>query len=350
MTERSLRVPAAAPSVLGTWTRAVVRALDARGVDGRAAAARAGIDVEALDDPDCRHPIAATTRLWRLAVETTHDPCFGLWASRFVTHTTFHALGFAVFASRTLRDAFERFVRYGHLVSDAAEIQLRHVGGSEHFRLVLPEGQGRPTDEAIDAILSLVARTARMLSDGRVTPVALQLERPEPVPSEPFAKVFRAPVRFGQRENVIEFAARDFDERLPAGNAELARYNDEVVAHYLARIERARVCSRLRCWLVDQLPAGEPTEEAAARALGMSRRNLQRRLQEEHTTYRQALNDTRQQMARAHLEEGRASVTEIAFLLGFADTSSFSRAFKRWTGQSPRVYTQHRAGNCSKAS
>lgn len=350
MTDRSLRVPAAAPSVLGTWTRAVVRALDARGVDGRAVAARAGIDVAALDDPDCRHPIAATTRLWRLAVETTHDPCFGLWASRFVTHTTFHALGFAVFASRTLRDAFERFVRYGHVVSDAAEIQLRHVGESEHFRLVMPEGQGRPTDEAIDAILSLVARVARMLSDGKVTPVALQLERPEPVPSEPFAKVFRAPVRFGQRENVLEFAARDFDERLPAGNAELARYNDEVVAHYLARIERARVCSRLRCWLVDQLPAGEPTEEAAARSLGMSLRNLQRRLQEEHTTYRQALNDTRQQMARAHLEEGRASVTEIAFLLGFADTSSFSRAFKRWTGQSPRAYTQHRAGNCSKAS
>ena len=350
MADRNLRVPEVAPSVLGTWTLAVVRALDARGVDGRVVASRAGIDVAALDDPDCRHPIAATTRLWRLAVEATGDPCFGLWASRFVTQTTFHALGFAVFASATLHDAFERFVRYGHLVSDAAEIRLHRVGEGEHFRLVLPEGQGRPTDEAIDAILSLVARVARMLSDGKVTPVALQVERPEPVPSEPFAKVFRAPVRFGQRENVLQFAACDFDARLPAGNAELARHNDEVVARYLARIERARVCTRLRSWLIDQLPAGEPAEEAAARSLGMSLRNLQRRLQAEHTTYRQALNDTRQQMARAHLEEGRTSVSEIAFLLGFADTSSFSRAFRRWTGQSPRAYTQHRACSRSTAS
>jgi AraC-like DNA-binding protein len=55
-------------------------------------------------------------------------------------------------------------------------------------------------------------------------------------------------------------------------------------------------------------------------------------------------------MARAHLEEGRASVTEIAFLLGFADTSSFSRAFRRWTGQSPRAYTQHQTCDRSKAS
>jgi len=350
MTGLSLRVRAAAPSVLGTWTLTVIRALDARGVDGRAVAARAGIDVAAFEDPDARHSIADTTRLWRLAVEATHDPCFGLWASRFVTQTTFHALSFAVFASRTLREAFGRFVRYGALVSDAAQIELLEAGERERFRLVLPEGPRRPADEAIDAILSLVARTARVLSEMKVTPVIVRLERPEPIPSAPFAKVFRAPVRFQERENVLEFAARDLDERLPAGNAELARQNDEVVARYLARIEHARVCSRLRGWLIDQLPAGEPTEEAAARSLGMSLRNLQRRLEEEGTTYREALNDTRRAIARSYLDEGHTSVTEVAFLLGFADTSGFSRAFRRWTGLSPRAYVQDRARTRSRAS
>ena len=350
MADRSLRIPAAAPSVLGTWTLTVVRALDARGVDGQAVAARAGIDVTAFDDPDSRHPIAATTRLWHLAVEATHDPCFGLWASRFVSQTTFHALGFAVFASRTLREAFERFVRYGRLVSDAAEIELVDVGEHGRFRLVLPEGPGRPADEAIDAILSLLARTASMLSGRGVTPVAVRLERREPFPAEPFAKVFRAPVRFQARENVLEFAADDLDARLPTGNAELARHNDEVIARHLARIERGRASSRLRSWFTDQLPAGEPTEEAAARSLGMSLRNLQRRLQEEGTTYREALQEARREMARSYLDEGHASVTEIAFLLGFADTSSFSRAFRRWTGLSPRAYTQDRARTRSKAS
>jgi len=350
MTDLSLRVRAAAPSVLGTWTLTVVRALDARGVDGRAVAARAGIDVAAFEDPDSRHSIGDTTRLWRLAVEATHDPCFGLWASRFVTQTTFHALGFAVFASRTLREAFGRFVRYGALVSDAARIELLEAGERERFRLVLPEGSRRPADEAIDAILSLVARTARVLSEMKVTPVIVRLERPEPVPSEPFVKVFRAPVRFRERENVLEFAAHNLDERLPAGNAELARHNDEVVAHYLARIEHARVCSRLRSWLIDQLPAGEPTEETAARSLGMSLRNLQRRLEEEGTSYRKALNETRRDIARSYLDEGHTSVTEIAFLLGFADTSGFSRAFRRWTGLSPRAYIQDRARTRSRAS
>jgi len=87
-------------------------------------------------------------------------------------------------------------------------------------------------------------------------------------------------------------------------------------------------------WLIDRLSAGEPSEEMAARALGLGLRNLQRRLQEEGTTYREALNQTRLWMAREYLGEGRTSMTEIAFLLGFTDTSSFSRAFRRWTGLS----------------
>jgi AraC-like DNA-binding protein len=335
-------LPPAVPSVLGTLALMLMQALNARGFNGRALAIRAGIDPASLDDPDSRYPIAATTRLWRLAVEVTGDPCFGLWASRFVNQTTFHALGFAVFASRTLRDAFERFVRYGRLVSDVAEIQLRRVGEREQLRFVPLTGQPRPADEAIDATLSLIARTVRMLSNGKVSPVAVRLERPEPLPSEAFRKVFRAPVQFGQRENVLEFAASDLDERLPAGNAELARQNDEVVARYLARLNHRDVSNRLRGWLVEQLAGGEPTEEAAARALGMSVRNLQRRLLTEGTTYREALNGTREDMARAYLEEGRSSISEIAFLLGFSDANSFSRAFRRWANQSPRAYCRAR--------
>ena len=82
----------------------------------------------------------------------------------------------------------------------------------------------------------------------------------------------------------------------------------------------------------------------------MSLRNLQRRLEEEGTSYRQALNETRRDIARSYLDEGHTSVTEIAFLLGFADTSGFSRAFRRWTGLSPRAHIQDRARTRCRAS
>lgn len=154
------RPPVAAPSVLGTWAPlTLIWALDARGFDGHALAARAGIDLALLADPNSRYPITSTTRLWRLAVEVTGDPCFGLWASRFVKPTTFQALGFAVFASRTLREAFERMVRYSWLASDVAGIQLRRVGEREQIRYVI-KAEPRPVDEAIDT--TCVSSCARL--------------------------------------------------------------------------------------------------------------------------------------------------------------------------------------------
>lgn len=346
--DSTAHAPVAPPTVLGSLALMLVQALDARGLDGRALAARAGIDLAMLYDPNHRYPLAATTRLWRLAVEETGDPCFGLWACRFTSQTTFHALGFAAFASRTLREAFERFARYSRLVSDVAEIQLRRVGQREQVRFVPLDGQPQPADEAIDATLCLIVRMARMLSGGKVSPLAVRLERPEPSFSEPFRKAFHAPVEFGQRENVIEFAVADLDEQLPTANTELAQQNDEIVARYLARIKQGPVSNRLRSWLIEQLATAEPTAAAAARALGMSLRNLQRRLQEEGTTYREALSGTREGVARAYLEERRASITDIAFLLGFSGSSSFSRAFRRWTGQSPRAYFLEQAGRSAR--
>ena len=90
--------------------------------------------------------------------------------------------------------------------------------------------------------------------------------------------------------------------------------------------------------LVESLPNGEPSEERAAKALGVSLRTLQRQLREEDVTYRSVLNDLREELARSYLAEDTYSVTEVTFLLGFASTSSFSRAFKRWTGSSPRLH------------
>jgi AraC-like DNA-binding protein len=70
----------------------------------------------------------------------------------------------------------------------------------------------------------------------------------------------------------------------------------------------------------------------------VSLRTLQRRLAEEGTSYGEVLRCTRRDLACAYLSESGWSITEIAFSLGFADMSSFSRAFRRWTGTSPSEY------------
>jgi AraC-like DNA-binding protein len=163
--------------------------------------------------------------------------------------------------------------------------------------------------------------------------------RPEPADPGPYRRVFRTAVRFDAPANALEYPRADLEDRLPAGNAELARGNDEVLVRYLARLESSRVSTRVQRALLEALPDGAPSKPAIARQLGMSARNLQRHLAGEGTSFKDLLNEARVDLARNYVDEGRLSVTEIAFVLGFADTSTFSRAFKRWTGMSPREYS-----------
>jgi len=335
MTADDKRPAPGAPSVLGSWPRTLLRALAARGIDGRTIAADAGLDVQRLDDGEARWPAAAAARFWRRAAAATADPAIGLFASRFATYTTFHALAGAVLASATLREAFGRVVRYGRVIGDAAVMRLDARRDGVRLSMTVPAGAARPADEAIDATLALVLRVARLLRERReLAPLRVELERAAPSPSEPFARFFRAPIAFAARRNALDFAAADVDAPLPGGNAELARRVDEVLARSVTRLDERRIAGRARACMVERLPDGEPSQAAVARALGLGARTLQRRLAQEGTTFQALLEATRAELARAYLAEGW-SVTETAFALGFSDASSFSRAFRRWTGAPP---------------
>lgn len=331
--------PPSQSTTMASWSATIVRALDAQGVDGAAIARQAGIDPATLQEPDARVPRAALTRLWKLAVEATGDPCFGLTAARFPMQTTFHALGYAVSASTTLKEAIERIIRHRRIIGEILQLSLQAHGSSSRFIIDVSSQPGAVPFEAVDAIAAVIVFQARLLQANRdFSPLSLSLQRPEPPNPAAFDRLFRCPVRFAQKTNFLEFATADLEKRLPAGNAEIARQNEEVVVRYLARLQAAGLAPQVQQALVESLPNGEPSKQAIAQRLAMSPRNLQRRLEAEGTSFKELLNQARLSLARSYLDEGRLPVTEIAFMLGFADTSAFSRAFKRWTGKSPRAY------------
>jgi AraC-like DNA-binding protein len=323
-------------TVLTSWSRALRRALDRAGCNSAALFAQVGLDMAALDDPNARYPLESTTRLWRLAVQATGDPCLGLAVASQVTQTTFHALGYSLSASSTLAEAFERIVRYFRLVTDAAELELRLDG--ERYRFVIrPVTAPRPADEAIDAFASLFVRMCRSVLGREFSPLRVRLQRAAPA-TDCFDRVFRAPLEFGCAENELWFAREPFERRLEGANPELARHNDEIALRYLARFDHDNLGARSRAALIERLPLGEPSAERLAEALHLSLRSLQRRLAEEGTSYEKLLTATRRELALSYLAGRRHNISEIAYLLGFSDTSSFTRAFKRWTGQPPSQY------------
>jgi AraC-like DNA-binding protein len=328
--------PRQTPSTLATWSATIVRALDGLGLDGAAIASQAGIAPEVLADPEGRVPRDALTRLWKLAVAESGNPAFGLLASRHTLQTTFHALGYAVLASATLREALSRVIRHQRLFGDILRLSLEQDGSEARFTMDVSSGPGLVPWEAMDAFVAVNARQARMLM-GRpdFRPLAVSLQRPVPQDPSPWEEMLRAPVRFAQPATFLAYPVADLDRPLPAANAELARRNDEVAARYLERLSGNAVLARARAALLESLPSGAPTKPELARRLATSPRSLQRLLAAEGTSFSDLLAEARLTLAKNYLDEGRLPVTEIAFVLGFADTSAFSRAFRRWTGVAP---------------
>lgn len=330
----------AEPTTLASWTRALRKQLDALGLDSTTLCRQAGLEPSLLDDPNARCPLSITTRLWQLAVEASGDPALGLKTSQFVSPTTFHALGYALIASSSLREVFERIVRYHRVVSDALELELRECADAYEFRFSVPLGSPPPAPEALDAFAAIYVRSCRNRLGRDFAPLAVYLQRSEPIDAQPWHTVFRAPLFFAATENLLRFPRAALEQRLDDGNPELAEHNETVLKRTLEQLQPATWTRKVRACLEAQLPAGEPSAEGIAQTLHLSLRSLQRHLADEGSGYESLLSDTRHSLALQHMRDPRCSISEVAYLLGFADTSSFSRAFKRWTGQAPSQYRE----------
>jgi AraC-like DNA-binding protein len=322
------------PTVLAAWTATLVRALDAHGIDGMALAREAGIDPSSFTIEDARIPLIRSTELWHLAVDATGDPCFGIEVSRFVRPTTFNALGLGIVASESFRKALDRIVRFASVVlSPSIETAVADEKGRLVYTCHAAPDTPRPSYESIEAIGASIVRAARFLMDRNVSPCEVRLERPEQPASDRFEMFFRCPVRYGADRHRIAFDASVADRLLPTRHADLGSVADRLTAEYVERVQSSgRLTNQVREVVARALADGEPTQRAVAARLAMSCRTMQRRLQEESTTFRDVVADVRIARAKQLMWSERLPTSLIAERLGFSDTAAFRRAFKRRTG------------------
>lgn len=334
-----------AHNALGTiasYLLPIVKALDSRGVDSQALLRQAGIHQSVANDPLMRLSHRQLGEVFRLAVAATGDPRFGLYASRYMLPAHIHALGTAMLASRTLMDLCLRVERFGSFLAQTATFYVTRSRSETKFS-ANANVPLRP--EATDMFWSFILRLMRQLDSQHLNPLRVEVIVPEsPAARAAYEHFFRSPITFDCEEFALYFDTASLEQELPTASHELARLSDQVVQDYLAKMDRDDIVSRVNSLLVANLPAGEYSKEDAARELHMSARTLQKKLQDANTNWRKLLASTRSELAISYLRSGRYSLTEITFLLGFNDTSSLSRAFKRWTGKPPGSFVKSTTG------
>jgi AraC-like DNA-binding protein len=323
------------PSTLSSWALLISRALTARGIDATDVFRRAGLHPELLGDPNARYPLAGVQRLWALAVETTGDPCIGLEVGRSWHPTTFHALGYAALASGSLREALALVVRYSRIVSTGAHIEIDEYDLDVHVRLNsrLPDYtiESAPMAPHVQAGLAALVVLCRTLVDKHLSPQqVLLVQSASPASADRLRAFFECPVLLGAPEDALVFSAASLDTPLDTANPLLLNINEQALVQYHARLDARHVGDRVRAQIARLLPSGEVSQRAVALSLNLSLRSMQRKLKQEGASFRGLVDDTRRRLARQYGADPTLSAGEVAYLLGFADASSFSRASRRW--------------------
>lgn len=318
-----------APTLGALWNQ-----LEGYGIDPGPVFREAGIDPATLFDAGARVPIEKQQRVGRIAFEMADDPQFGLRASEYLRPRHLGALGFAWLASASLREAFHRISRYARVIQENLIVETREEDGLFWVCIdpAVPDETWRIRE---DSSLAALIRFCRVIAGKDLSPARVRFRQEQPANTAYHYELFKSPIDFGCEHTEMAFELQQVDKRLVGSNDELANLNEHIVVKYLAHSERQDIVNQVKAAIIDGLADGSVTEKSVAESLFMTPRNLHRKLVKEDTSFKQLLTEVRQELARQYIQDRSKTLTEISYLLGFSEVSSFSRAYKNWTGKPP---------------
>lgn len=311
-----------------------------RGADRADLMASAGVRPADIEDADHRLPFDTYMALMRTAQNMCDDPALALHFGEAVDLAELSIVGLIMNASATMADAFAQMQRLGRLT-----LETEGLSEGPRFEMTMREGQLWMVDTRTNpnafpeltegAFARLVCGPRRFLPKPHVLEV--QVTHPAPAYRAEYDRIFQCPVTFSSCWNAIRL-----DPKIATWPVALQpRYVFDVLTQRAdgllqALEDQKTVSGRVEAVLLPLLHTGAASADGVARALGFSRQTLFRKLKSEDASYEQLLDGLRHRMALRYLSGGRVSVNETAYLVGFSEPAAFSRAFKRWTGKSPR--------------
>lgn len=338
-TPDSMQNEATTHTTLATWALAVERALQADGIDAEKIFNQVGIDRSSLLVTDARIPVSDMWQLWHKSVEITKNDAIGIRVAETLFPTHLNALMYAMQASETIKDCIERLIRYAKVVSTIGAINVVYAEDVVRIRMTSSVEPDRP-HQPVDAFMAVILKTIRDILEptdhSRI--VQIRFCRPTPEQIDTFERFFNCSIEFSAEANEILLDNQVLTARLASANSELARVNDELLNDYLKRLNNESISLKVRKQILKLMGSEHLNQEFIASRLNMSVRNLHRKLSDEGQNFKELLDSTRKELALRYLKMSKISIGELTFSLGFVDQSSFSRAFKRWTGKTPSQF------------
>lgn len=326
-------------SVLSVSSRALLQACERLGLDTDLILAKAALQRSSLDDPDRRLPVAAATRLWAAAYETAQDPDLALHAAAALPFGAYKVIDFLAWNAPTVARALSQVSKYFPLINSEMQLPITELKDELSVGLISSKGPSALSRPYAEYSLAAVYLRTREATTREFLLSSVHFEFPRPHSVVEHERTFECPVHFSAARTELRLKKEVGDLQNARANPGLFDVLAEHAHQLLQKVpSEPALVHELRAAIGAQLKGGDPSLEFVANVLGKSPRTLQRHLKEHAITYGTLLDQERGVVARGYLADRSLSISEVAFLIGFSEQSSFNHAFKRWTERTPSEY------------
>ncbi len=313
------------------------------GLDATAIASHNRITPAQLQNPDEAVTSEQHKGVLTEALIASKDAGLGLKLGLQRSIATLDQFAYLMMSSATLRESNEVGLRYqnypGRFSGDLIITSFSEIDGEGCYQIHAKPALGELWLLAIEDILTSILTTCRWVLGKNLPMTRLRCEYPAPPHSQRYESIFQCPIQFDMPATQLFFEAGILDRPLPQSSTQSAALYRKLCEEKSISRNQGDIAWRL--WqIIVRDPAAPPTLESAARELHCSARTLSRKLLAQGWRYQQLIDQVREIHARRYLSDPTLPITQIAQRLGYADSSGFHRAFKKWTGRSPRAFRQ----------
>jgi AraC-like DNA-binding protein len=304
---------------------------------------RAGIDPDQLLHPTLSLPLPNYCKVLEEAARQTGCDNFGLRYGQQFQPQALGLLGYIGLCSATLEDALKNFAQAFPYHQHSTLIQLVDQGDCYRFDYQVRHGAISERRQDAELTMGMAMNLVRHVLGADWAPREVAFEHGKPDGWEEHRDAFQSDIRFDRGCNSLLIAKRDvIAQRMPGSDPVLLMLIKDTIRQLGDNGPAPSVLDQARNAILSVLHLGEPALDDLARRLNLSEWTLQRKLRDQGLSYTQLLDQIRQESAMNHLQQQNVTVTQLASLLGYSETSAFSRAFKRWFGVSPKQWRSAR--------
>jgi AraC-like DNA-binding protein len=336
------------PTISAGYPKALLDFAASRGADRLTLIARSHIHPDELLNQDNRIPLANYLAMLEAGIESCNEPALSLLFGEAVGLPDISIVGLMGQVAENSEDGRKQLNRYGRLAIDEDDggasnpMELVREGSDVWVRstsrlyvehpLLTESGFARTVCGVRAALASMPGFASRPF------PKAIRFTHKEPGYRAEYDRIFGVPLFFESPMNAILIDEAFMQMKQPRPNPYLSELLRAHAEGLLANLDRSKSTrGRVESLLIPLLHTGEANMDLIAGKLALSRQTLFRKLKAEGVTFEKVLDELRHKLALHYLNGQKASVNETAYLVGFSDPAAFSRAFKRWTGSSPRT-------------